>query len=127
MDEARKGERAGASESIKAQMCACSQRVSESQDHTDRSRRESNPHLRFRKPPFYPLNYGNKYLKRDKPRQGVVANTLNLFRNGAVGFIDWLDGFIDMQAHVLNAFVTAVSNDNIPIARPGQQLNFRLA
>ena len=23
--------------------------------------------------------------------QGVVANTLNLFRNGAVGFIDWLD------------------------------------
>jgi hypothetical protein len=21
---------------------------------------------------------------------------------GAVGFIDWLDGFIDMQAHVLN-------------------------
>src|SRR5260370_38910023 len=25
-----------------------------------RSRRESNPDLRFRKPPFYPLNYGNK-------------------------------------------------------------------
>jgi hypothetical protein len=23
-------------------------------------RRESNPHLRFRKPPFYPLNYGDK-------------------------------------------------------------------
>ena len=23
--------------------------------------------------------------------QGVVANTLELFRNGAVGFIDWLD------------------------------------
>ena len=23
--------------------------------------------------------------------QGVVANTLNAFRNGAVGFIDWLD------------------------------------
>ncbi len=23
--------------------------------------------------------------------QGVVANTLNLYRNGAVGFIDWLD------------------------------------
>jgi len=22
-----------------------------------------------------------------------VANTLNLFRNGAVGFIDWLDGW----------------------------------
>ena len=26
----------------------------------NRSRRESNPHLRFRKPLFYPLNYGNK-------------------------------------------------------------------
>jgi hypothetical protein len=25
--------------------------------------------------------------------QGVVANTLNAFRNGAVGFIDWLDWF----------------------------------
>ena len=29
--------------------------------------------------------------QRDKPRQGVVANELNSFRNGAVGFIDWLD------------------------------------
>jgi hypothetical protein len=29
--------------------------------------------------------------QRDKPRQGVVANRLNSFRNGAVGFIDWLD------------------------------------
>jgi hypothetical protein len=28
----------------------------------NRSRRESNPHLRFRKPPFYPLNYGNNIL-----------------------------------------------------------------
>jgi hypothetical protein len=27
--------------------------------YRNRSRRESNPHLRFRKPPFYPLNYGN--------------------------------------------------------------------
>jgi hypothetical protein len=25
--------------------------------------------------------------------QGFVAITLNLFRNGAVGFIDWLDTF----------------------------------
>jgi hypothetical protein len=39
----------------------------------------------------------------------------------------WLDRFIDLQAHVLNAFATAVSNDNIPIARARQQLNFRLA
>ncbi len=28
--------------------------------------------------------------QRDKPRQGAVANTLNLFRQGAVGFIEWL-------------------------------------
>jgi hypothetical protein len=27
-------------------------------------RRESNPHLRFRKPPFYPLNYGDDDLER---------------------------------------------------------------
>ncbi len=26
--------------------------------------------------------------------QGVVANTLDSFRGGAVGFIDWLDAFI---------------------------------
>jgi len=31
------------------------------------------------------------YLDRDKPRQGAAANTLELFRNGAVGFIEWLD------------------------------------
>src|SRR5437016_1212412 len=29
--------------------------------------------------------------KHHKPRQGVVANTLKLFCNGAVGFIDLLD------------------------------------
>src|SRR4029077_15523825 len=27
--------------------------------------------------------------------QGVVASTLNLFRNGAVGFIDWLDATLE--------------------------------
>jgi hypothetical protein len=26
--------------------------------------------------------------------EGIVAITLSLFRNGAVGFIDWLDAFI---------------------------------
>src|SRR5439155_24466271 len=55
-----KGERAGASESIDGQTHAPSQRVSNSRHHAKRSRRESNPHLRFRKPLFYPLNYGNK-------------------------------------------------------------------
>src|SRR6478752_4170725 len=28
--------------------------------------------------------------QRDKPRQGAVAISLSLYRNGAVGFIDWL-------------------------------------
>jgi hypothetical protein len=59
MDEARKGELSGESESIEAQANARSQRVSTAQNQIERSRRESNPHLRFRKPPFYPLNYGN--------------------------------------------------------------------
>src|SRR6266540_1189290 len=41
---------------------------------------------------FCPLTNPQPYQRDgDKPRQGVVANTLNLFRNGAVGFIDWLD------------------------------------
>jgi hypothetical protein len=36
----------------------------------------------------------------DKPRQGVVANTLAVIRSGAVGFIDWLDG-LQLLAHYL--------------------------
>jgi len=34
---------------------------------------------------------------RDKPRQGVVADTLKLHRNGAVGFIDWLGEITPQQ------------------------------
>jgi hypothetical protein len=40
MDEARQGEQAGASESIEAQTRARAQRVSNSQNHRNRSRRE---------------------------------------------------------------------------------------
>jgi hypothetical protein len=36
-----------------------------------------------------------------------VANTLNLFRNGAVGFIDWLDG--------LNSQIDNVLTNNLPL------------
>jgi hypothetical protein len=32
--------------------------------------------------------------ERDKPRQGVVANTMNLFRDGAVGSSDWFGDFV---------------------------------
>jgi NAD(P)-dependent dehydrogenase (short-subunit alcohol dehydrogenase family) len=54
-----RSERTGVSESIEARAHAFHQ---ESHTHCvtrKRSRRESNPHLRFRKPLFYPLNYGN--------------------------------------------------------------------
>ena len=56
-----KGERAGASESIEPAVEA-TLRLSTSRRIAERPRRESNPHLRFRKPPFYPLNYGDKSI-----------------------------------------------------------------
>src|SRR6266480_592555 len=31
--------------------------------------------------------------RKKKPREGVVPNTLKSFWNGAVDFIDWLNGF----------------------------------
>jgi hypothetical protein len=43
-----------------------------------------------------------RLLDRDKPPQGVVAITLNLFRNGDVGFIDWLGPF-----HVATPYAVA--------------------
>jgi hypothetical protein len=33
-------------------------------------RRDSNPHLRFRKPPFYPLNYGDEVKGKSKNEEG---------------------------------------------------------
>jgi hypothetical protein len=30
--------------------------------------------------------------------QGAVANTLNAFRDGVVGFIDWLDAALELRA-----------------------------
>src|SRR3989440_12263115 len=46
------------------------------QSRTNRSRRESNPHLRFRKPLFYPLNYGNNDLERINGLNGDGQDTL---------------------------------------------------
>jgi hypothetical protein len=37
--------------------------------------------------------------------QGVVANTLDLYRNGAVGFIDWLDGSRSHRARLLRTII----------------------
>src|SRR6266496_1663 len=48
---------------------------------------------------FCPLTDPQPYQReRDKPRQGVVASTLNSQRNGAVGFIDWL-GLVILNVH----------------------------
>src|SRR6266581_845290 len=41
--------------------------------------------------------------------QGVVANKLDLFRNGAVGFIDWLDSI---------SFATHRSNESGKVILP---------
>ena len=66
--------------------------VPNSQSHRERSRRESNPHLRFRKPLFYPLNYGNnticdfRFAIADckwRRRAGVDALVVS-FRRGSV-------------------------------------------
>src|SRR2546430_17371963 len=39
--------------------------------------------------------------------EGVVANTLNLLRNGAVGFIEWLGGSHSIRSDACRATVTA--------------------
>jgi hypothetical protein len=59
MDEAR---RANKRERVSQSKCASTRFIKSLKHETLeklRSRRESNPHLRFRKPLFYPLNYGN--------------------------------------------------------------------
>jgi hypothetical protein len=43
-------------------------------------RRESNPHLRFRKPSFYPLNYGDKSIC-DLESPAVASHPLRQFAN----------------------------------------------
>jgi hypothetical protein len=58
VDVSPEGERTGVSESIEAR-----ERNSQALRHTSYPRRESNPHLRFRKPLFYPLNYGDDDLE----------------------------------------------------------------
>jgi hypothetical protein len=51
--------------------------------------------------------------KHHKPRQGVVASTLELFRNGAVGFIDWLDDLGLLSRIVLLKNLHLVECDDI--------------
>ena len=60
MDEAPAGvsEREFANQS-KCAYCRFPTSLSRAKSH-NYPRRESNPHLRFRKPPFYPLNYGDE-------------------------------------------------------------------
>src|ERR1700745_2256673 len=49
----------GETESIEASVCDLPEESHARLNHTNYPRRESNPHLRFRKPLFYPLNYGD--------------------------------------------------------------------
>jgi hypothetical protein len=44
--------------------------------------------------------------------EGVVANTLSLRRNGAVGFIDWLDGLPAMDQSTNNQATNAAEDKN---------------
>ena len=74
--------------------------------------------------------------QRDKPRQGVVANILNLFRNRAsllanpfgVGFTDWL-GDIRFHSgrgpHEMRSQIATYSNDWPPDTSGGVDNNSR--
>src|SRR4029450_7817285 len=46
------------------------------------------------------VEFSISLTRRDKPRQGVVASTPGLLRNGAVGFIDWLDADVTVTSSV---------------------------
>ena len=49
--------------------------------------------------------------EKEISRQGVVTNTLNLFRDGAVGFIDWLDLDVANTMTTSSALANAVLLD----------------
>src|SRR4029434_8566749 len=98
-------------------MHARSERVSALQDHANRSRRESNPHLRFRKPPFYPLNYGNNF----KGRMSILTqevNRVNRRRNAsshqrdepaAAGDFELAKDHVEMLFHHLQTQAAVIS------------------
>jgi hypothetical protein len=46
--------------------------------------------------------------ERDKPRQGVMANTLKSQRNGAFGFIHWLDAAARTTGAAVGSAVSSV-------------------
>jgi hypothetical protein len=55
---------------------------------------------------------------RDKPRDGVVANTPKLYRNGAVGFVDWLGPPTvadDEELEAVMARATNTMHDLMPV------------
>ena len=50
---------------------------------------------------FCPLTNPQPYQRDgDKPRQGVVANTVNLYRQGAVGSSIWLGLAMEQRGNV---------------------------
>jgi hypothetical protein len=55
-----------------------------------------------KRPDEIDITTGSLDHPEDKPRQGVVANTLNAFRDGAVGFIDLLgESLLRMKRRVM--------------------------
>ena len=57
-----------------------------------RPRRESNSHLRFRKPPFYPLNYGDRLLRIVDFGLRIGESDLRLSRQAERGGYNKLQG-----------------------------------
>jgi hypothetical protein len=59
--------------------------------------------------------------ERGKPRQGVVANTPKLPRNGAVGFIDWLGVIARVLAYDRDQKKNNADHGSIPAQHRTQQ------
>ena len=86
MDVSPLGRTSGASESIEVNVHYFLRRVSCAPIYASYPRRESNPHLRFRKPPFYPLNYGDG--EKGQSRKAKAESKRGLAEAG-----DWISDF----------------------------------
>ena len=60
--------------------------------------------------------------------EGVVANTLKLYRHGAVGFIDWLDPLVEWSTYFLQLLFLILSNkQDVEILIATEQVTENLA
>jgi hypothetical protein len=69
-----------------------------------RSRRESNPHLRFRKPPFYPLNYGNNSVcdfsaERKPSKSRTISSAHQRHKPAAAGDFEFAEDRVKVLFH----------------------------